>query len=103
MNIENFTQEAALARPEHDAIARRAQEIWENVGRPVGRDEEIWLQAERELTEQFRGASVQSGTSGSGTGSAPQSMATVTTGNFKSAPARAATSSRPRTRKTGSK
>lgn len=34
----------------HEEISQRAQQLWESMGRPVGRDEEIWLQAERELT-----------------------------------------------------
>ena len=33
----------------HDAIGRRAYEIWEREGRPNGRDREHWFQAEREL------------------------------------------------------
>lgn len=33
----------------HDAVARRAFEIWERSGRPTGRDLENWLQAESEL------------------------------------------------------
>jgi hypothetical protein len=32
-----------------DAIAARAQEIWEEDGRPEGRAEEHWLRAEAEL------------------------------------------------------
>ena len=32
-----------------DAIAARAQEIWEDEGRPNGRAEEHWLRAEAEL------------------------------------------------------
>ena len=33
-----------------DEIASRAYHIWEETGRPAGRDLEHWLQAERELT-----------------------------------------------------
>jgi hypothetical protein len=35
----------------HEEIADRAKRLWENRGRPEGRDEEIWLEAERELRE----------------------------------------------------
>jgi len=35
--------------PTHDQITTRAKEIWEKYGRPEGRDEEIWLEAERQL------------------------------------------------------
>jgi hypothetical protein len=33
----------------HEEIARRAHEIWEQEGRPHGRDAEHWLVAERQL------------------------------------------------------
>ncbi len=33
----------------HDEISRKAKELWENYGRPEGRDDEIWLEAERSL------------------------------------------------------
>jgi len=36
-------------RPPYAAIAKRAYEIYEETGRPNGRDVEIWLKAEREL------------------------------------------------------
>ena len=35
--------------PSHDDIDERALELWECYQRPVGRDKEIWLQAERQL------------------------------------------------------
>jgi hypothetical protein len=34
---------------DHDKIRDRAYEIWDRDGRQSGRDEEYWLQAEREL------------------------------------------------------
>lgn len=42
----------ALAKPTEEKIRKRAREIWEDNGRPTGRDEEFWLQAERELQEE---------------------------------------------------
>jgi hypothetical protein len=49
---EELIQRArAMARPEEENIRRRAREIWEENDRPVGRDEEFWLQAEQELKE----------------------------------------------------
>ena len=33
----------------HDEIAARARALWEQYGKPAGRDEMIWLEAEREL------------------------------------------------------
>jgi hypothetical protein len=41
----------ALAKPSDDKIRKRAREIWEENSRPVGRDVEFWLQAEREFRE----------------------------------------------------
>jgi len=40
-----------LAKPSQNRIRRRARQIWDQNGRPSGRDEEFWLQAERELRE----------------------------------------------------
>jgi hypothetical protein len=33
----------------HEEISARAQAIWEQQGRPHGRDDQIWLEAERQL------------------------------------------------------
>ena len=33
----------------HETIAARARQLWEEAGRPAGRDEEFWLRAEQEL------------------------------------------------------
>ena len=49
---EDLKQTAlALAKPSEDRIRVRAQEIWEENGRPSGRDEEFWFQAEAEFRE----------------------------------------------------
>ena len=40
-----------LAKATENRVRRRAREIWEENGRPSGRDEEFWLQAEREFRE----------------------------------------------------
>ena len=37
-------------RPTHDQIAQRAQSIWRDWDYPQGRDDEIWLAAERQLS-----------------------------------------------------
>jgi hypothetical protein len=42
---------SALAKPSENRVRRRAREIWEKNGRPYGRDEEFWFQAEREFRE----------------------------------------------------
>jgi len=35
--------------PTHEEITLRARALWEAKGRPSGRDEEIWLEAEAQL------------------------------------------------------
>jgi hypothetical protein len=42
---------AAAERPDATpaAIAQRARQLWVDYGRPAGRDECIWLEAERQL------------------------------------------------------
>jgi len=38
-----------LSPPTPEAIAARAYQLWEEAGRPTGRDEEFWLHAEQQL------------------------------------------------------
>ncbi len=40
---------ATIIPPTQEDISRRATMLWENYGRPEGRDVEIWLEAERQL------------------------------------------------------
>ncbi|HWA10078.1 MAG TPA: DUF2934 domain-containing protein [Opitutaceae bacterium] len=42
-------------KPTHEQIARRAQQIWLDRGSPWGRDDEIWLEAERQLADGDKG------------------------------------------------
>jgi hypothetical protein len=39
----------AIAKPTERRIRRRAEELWEQAGRPTGRDLEFWLKAEQEF------------------------------------------------------
>ena len=49
---EELKQQAlAFAKLDDARIRNRAHEIWEENGRPVGRDLEFWLNAEREFRE----------------------------------------------------
>jgi hypothetical protein len=43
---------ATLAAPTREQIALRARVIWEQRGCPQGQDEQIWLEAERQLKEE---------------------------------------------------
>jgi len=43
----------ASSAPTHEAIASRARRLWEEAGRPEGRDEEFWLRAERQLLSEM--------------------------------------------------
>lgn len=36
-------------KPAREEIEQRARELWQARGQPYGRDDEIWLEAEREL------------------------------------------------------
>ena len=40
-----------IAKPTERRIRRRAKQLWEQAGRPTGRDLEFWLEAEREFRE----------------------------------------------------
>ena len=40
-----------MARPPGIEIVRRAYKLWEQAGKPEGKDQEFYLQAERELQE----------------------------------------------------
>jgi Protein of unknown function (DUF2934) len=40
-----------MGRPPGIEIVRRAYKLWEQAGKPEGRDQEFYLQAERELQE----------------------------------------------------
>jgi len=42
------------ARRMREEIRARAHELWEQNGRPAGRDLEFWLQAESEISERNR-------------------------------------------------
>jgi hypothetical protein len=47
--------------PLHDAISRQAQKLWERYGRPQGRDDEIWREAEQQVLGADRTANQQAG------------------------------------------
>jgi hypothetical protein len=37
---------------EEEKIRERAHKIWEEAGKPIGREDEIWLLAEQQLKEE---------------------------------------------------
>ena len=39
--------------PTHEQIAKRAQEIWKQRGRPHGQDKEHWFEAEEQLRQEM--------------------------------------------------
>jgi hypothetical protein len=43
-------QKLTFARRERSAVRKRAHQLWEEAGRPPGRDVEFWFAAEAELT-----------------------------------------------------
>lgn len=52
------TSATACAPITHEMIAQRAREIWERKGRPHGKCEENWLEAEAELRSACKAADV---------------------------------------------
>src|SRR5690606_30461674 len=48
-NSSSMNSASTWIEPSHDDISARAREIWHARNCPVGRDEEIWFEAERQL------------------------------------------------------
>jgi len=48
-SVYEHSREAGRSQATQEEISRRAQQIWEALGRPSDRDMEIWLRAERGL------------------------------------------------------
>ena len=48
-SVSEQSREVGRSQATQEETSRRAQEIWEALGRPSDRDMEIWLRAEREL------------------------------------------------------
>lgn len=38
--------------PREERVRARAERLWDEAGKPTGRDEEFWHQAEREINEE---------------------------------------------------
>jgi hypothetical protein len=49
--LRDRLQNWQIARRRKHEIRARAFELWEQAGKPTGRDEEFWLMAEREIVE----------------------------------------------------
>lgn len=54
--------------PQHQAISERARDIWNSRGCPPGCDDEIWFQAERELSAPTDASNAPSNPQGRGNG-----------------------------------
>lgn len=54
------------ASPSHDQISQKARALWERYGQPSGRDEEIWLEAERLLSSPNTRPSENNSSAGNG-------------------------------------
>ena len=50
-DLRRKLQQHREARRTREEIRKRAQELWEQNGRPEGRDLEFWLQAESEIND----------------------------------------------------
>ena len=51
---KNSEELISAAQPTHEQVAIRAELLWKAQGSPTGRDEQIWLEAERQLFEETR-------------------------------------------------
>jgi hypothetical protein len=49
-----LTGGAAMQKPTEEQIRARAHELWEQAGKPQGREDELWLLAEKDLSERSR-------------------------------------------------
>ena len=54
--LKNRLRNWQTARRQKHQIRARAYELWEQAGKPTGRDEEFWLMAEREIMEKKEAA-----------------------------------------------
>jgi hypothetical protein len=51
--------EARMAEPTKEQIIHRAYELWEQAGKPDGRDQEFYHQAEQELRNEDKSSPVR--------------------------------------------
>jgi hypothetical protein len=45
------TESRPMTKPTEEQIRVRAHELWEQAGKPAGREDEFWHQAEKELAQ----------------------------------------------------
>jgi len=64
-----------MDRNREDEIRRRAQQIWENEGKPDGKDAQHWAQAEQELEAAGRNGGASVNATGFAEGSATERTA----------------------------
>jgi hypothetical protein len=51
--FSNLLEGKSMAEPTQEQIIHRAYELWEQAGKPDGRDQEFYHQAEKELNDGF--------------------------------------------------
>ena len=49
--VLNLPRKHTMEKPTKEQVIHRAYELWEQAGKPEGRDDEFYHQAERELNE----------------------------------------------------
>lgn len=52
MKQKQSNQKSNDSRPPHEQVALHAELLWRAKGCPEGKDEEIWLEAERQLVSE---------------------------------------------------
>jgi hypothetical protein len=50
-NSRLATESRQMSKPTEEQIRVRAHELWEQAGKPEGREDEFWHQAEKELAQ----------------------------------------------------
>ena len=54
LHLMGRTGGAEMQNPSEEEIRARAHELWEQAGKPEGREDEFWLLAEKDLSERSR-------------------------------------------------
>jgi hypothetical protein len=67
-----------MASGRDDEIRKRAHEIWENEGRPDGREKDHWERAEREMAAASAGAKAPAGKKAAGAAATKRPVKRVT-------------------------
>jgi len=82
MNVQSSPNPSVSSnlKPSREDISARAADLWKNYGSPANRDEEIWLEAERQLTAESTKLQTETATPKNVTPVQPPRVETETSG-----------------------